>query len=453
MKKKKLIITTTTLVVLALGVVPGYYVYATSNTWQDVIYPRVYIENIDVSGKQLGEVEELIEQEYGKVIDSKEIEIDVFGKTYSLDYSMLDGKYNIGEVIGEAFSYGKSENRIEKYKLIKGEEKKEFTLTFTYNSNPIDELLNVIEEESNKTPVNAKISSSNGNIDITPEIDEVKLEKDLLKEMIIDQLKAGISEENIRIEAPLHISKPEITAEKLSVINTPISSFSTSFSTSISNRINNIDLATKAINGILLMPGETFSFNEIVGERTIQRGYKEAGVIIGDKVESGLGGGICQVSSTLYNTLLKANINASERTNHTLPLGYIGKGLDATVDWGNIDYKFKNTLSTPIYIEGYTKNKNLYFNIYSSEESIKNSYKIVTDISTVNPNIKYIDDPNRLEGETVVVKKASAGYRAKVYRETYENGNLINTEPISSDYYMPVHGETIRGTKKPSEEI
>jgi len=113
------------------------------------------------------------------------------------------------------------------------------------------------------------------------------------------------------------------------------------------------------------MPGETFSFNQVVGERTEQRGYQSGPVIVGNQVESGLGGGICQVSSTLYNTILLGNINATERMHHTMPSSYVPLGMDATVDWGNIDYKFRNNLQSPVYIEAYTSNGNVVFNLYS----------------------------------------------------------------------------------------
>jgi vancomycin resistance protein YoaR len=445
---KKLLITTTIVATLAAGSIPVYYVNAVDGNWQGIIYPGVYIEDLNVGGKQFSEAKELIENQYGKMLLSKKIEIEVNGKSYLLDYNGLDAKYNIDEVAKEAFSYGKQGNIIERYKLIKGESKKEFKLGFTYNSMLIDGLIDRIEQETNKEPINAKISIVNGNINITPEVNGVKLWRDKLRMLILEQINGELSNASIKIQAPLNTIKPEITAEKLSEINGLVSSFSTSFSTSTENRIRNIELSTKAINGTLLMPGETFSFNETVGERTKARGYKEAGVIIGDKIESGLGGGICQVSSTLYNTMLQANIKASERRNHTLPLAYVGMGLDATVDWGNIDYKFKNTLDTPIYIEGYVKNKNVYFNIYSNKKLSGRTYELVTDIyDRVQPNIKYVDDPNLSEGETVVVKQASEGYKVKVYRKTYENGKLINTEMISNDYYLPVNGEVIRGTK------
>jgi vancomycin resistance protein YoaR len=447
--KKNVIITTAIIIALGTTSIPVGYVSATGSNWCDVIYPGVYIEDIDVSGKQLSEVEQLIQDKYGKTVLLKKIEIKANDKTYTLDYEKLQAEYNIPEVAKEAFSYGKQGNMIERYRLIKAAEKKKFKLDFTYNPKPIDELVEKIEKDMNREAIDAKISITKGNIKITPEADGVKLEKDKLKQTIMQQLEDEFSEENTKIEAPVAVIKPQLTSEKLAAINTRVSTFSTSFTTSTANRINNIDLSTKAINGTLLMPEETFSFNETVGERTRARGYKEAGVIIGDQIESGLGGGICQVSSTLYNAVLKSNIKATERRNHSLPLSYIGKGLDATVDWGNIDLKFKNTLDIPIYIEGYVENKNVYFNVYSSKDLTKKSYEMVTEITdTIQPTIKYIDDPKLNAGETEVVKKASTGYKIKTYRKTFENGKLINTELISSDRYKVVNGEIKRGTKE-----
>jgi vancomycin resistance protein YoaR len=445
--KKRMLALTVILAVLSIGTTSVSYVYATGSNWNDVIYPRVYIEEINVGGKPLVEVEELIRKEYDETLISKKIEIVANGKSYNLDYGMIGATYNTDEVIKEAFSYGKQGNIIEKYKLIKGEEDKKFNLEFSYNSKIIDEFIDKIEQDVNRTAENAKIAITKGDIKITNEVTGVKLEKDKLKQDILDVINGEVSKEYIKIQAPIEVVKPQITNEKLSAVNSLIASFSTSFPSSSANRINNIELSTKAINGTLLMPGESFSFNETVGERTKARGYKEAGVIIGDNIESGLGGGICQVSSTLYSAILKTSIKVDERRNHSLPLAYIGKGLDATVDWGNIDFKFTNTLEIPVYIEGYTKDKNVYFNVYSDKVLTAKSYEMNTEVSVVQPTIKYINDATMLKGETKVVKSPSNGYRVKVYRKTLENGKVINNEAISNDYYRARNGEIVRGTK------
>lgn len=203
---KKLIITITILATLAMAAIPVRHVYATSNNWQNLIYPRVYIDDLNVSGKSLVEAEELLEDKYGKPLIAKKIEIEVEGTSYSLDYSSLDARYNIDEVVEEAFSYGKLGNTMEKYKLINGEEKKEYKLGFTYNSKPIDELLDTIEGKLKKAAVNAKISITNGNIKITPEVNGVKLQREELRKMIIAQINGELSEESIKIKAPLNVS-------------------------------------------------------------------------------------------------------------------------------------------------------------------------------------------------------------------------------------------------------
>lgn len=436
------------LVVLAASISFGY-LQIEKNSTSHVISDGVYIENISLGGKEPKEAEKLLQENYGQPITAQKLQIKANNKLYQLDYSKLKPKYNIEEVVKEAYNYNKKLNFLENMLSKKNNERKDLKLSFTYDKTPIDELINKIRMEANREPINAKISAVNGKISVTPEVDGLNLKEEKLKQDITSQINGGLAKEPKVIEAVFESSKPEVTSEKLATVNTAVASFSTSFTTSIANRINNIELATKAINGTVLMPGETFSFNKIVGERTKARGYKEAGVIVGDKIESGLGGGICQVSSTLYNAVLRANLKVEERRNHSLPLSYVSKGLDATVDWGNIDFKFMNNFNTPIYIEGYTKNKNVYFNIYADKALTSKTYEFTTEVyQVVKPSIKYTEDANRNEGESQIVKKASDGYKVKVYRKTFENSKLIATELVSNDYYSPINGEIINGTKK-----
>jgi len=207
-------------------------------------------------------------------------------------------------------------------------------------------------------------------------------------------------------------TKEDKDKEVLSQINTCIASFSTSLDSASSTIASNIEICVKAINGKVLMPGETFSFNEVVGKRTKERGYLEAPAIDESKVESGLGGGICQVSSTLYNAILISGIQKIDRTQNSLPPKYVGLGLDATVDWDHIDLKFTNTLEYPIFIEGKINSKNLYINILSN--------------SKLNAK-KYIIENNILEEGNV--------YKVKIIRKTYENGKFVTSEVISDDTY------------------
>ena len=155
--------------------------------------------------------------------------------------------------------------------------------------------------------------------------------------------------------------------------------------------------------------------------------------------KSGVGGGICQVSSTLYNTVLKSGISPIERKNHNLPISYVELGLDATVYWNSIDFKFENTLDYPIYIESYTKNKELYVNFYSNSALKNKEYILKTDVYDIVPaKVQIIDDESLASDESIIVQKGSDGYWVMVIRNTYENGKLIDSEIISDDYYESV---------------
>lgn len=426
------------------------YQYNTAKAWSNRIYPGVKIENQDLSGKTKGEAKSIIEKKYKVGIIKKKLNIKTDARNYTLDFSKINPKYDIDGAINQAFNYGKDRNLLKKYQLIKFSSTKKFDLKLVYDDKPVNEFIDSIEKEVNKAPVDATLNVSQGNIKVVPEKKGETLQKDKLKKELSSKINGEI-DHDIDIKAPMQAVNAKITGDKISSINYKIGEFSTEYgSISSPERENNIVLATKSINGKILMPGDMFSFNDIVGERTAERGYEAAPIIVGDKVDSGLGGGICQVSSTLYNAVIRSNIKSVERTHHSLPSHYVKLGMDATVDYGNLDYKFKNTLKYPIYIEGDASGGVVSFNVYSNNSLAG----IVTELSsnvyqTVEPNIKYQDDATLPEGKTEVEKPFSTGYKVKVTKTTTQNGKLISQETITDDYYEPVEGIIKRGIKKP----
>lgn len=450
-KKKHIVIALASTVVLLGGAAAAGFVHMNNvvTPYEKVILPGVIIEDINLSGKTKEEAFNLIQQKYGDEVLKKKVNIKGANRTYTIDYSKLNAKYNTEETVNEAFIYGKNHGIFEKYKHIKKPVEKKIELKFTYDEKPIKELAAGMTKEIDKAPVNASIKMvGRGKFSITPEEPGAKLDTEKLVQDINNVINGKLTGD-VEVAAKIDNVQASVTKDILSKVNTKISSFTTNFASSNANRINNISLATKSINGKLLLPGESFSFNDVVGQRTTARGYKEAGVIINNKLDSGVGGGICQVSTTLYNAVMKANINYTERRHHSLASSYIAPGLDATVSYGSIDYKFKNTLQYPIYIEGYTSGKNVTFNIYSDSSLAKRTYDLVSEVyGTITPNIKYIDDPNMYEGEKEVVEKPSTGYKVRVYRSTYENGKLISKEKLYEETYRKIDGVTKRGTKK-----
>jgi vancomycin resistance protein YoaR len=451
MKKKTLIITAVSLLLVTGGVVGarGSYMYNTAKDYSSVIYPEVAIQDIDLSGKTKAEAEKIIQEKYGDIVLQKKISVKSEDKLYTINYSKLNAKYNVEEAVNEAFTYGKEHGFFEKYKLVKAPVPKNIELKFSYDSKPIKELIAGMQKEIDKAPANGSIAmTSSGKFSVTPEKNGAKLNVEKLELDIINKINGDISGD-VDLVAPIDVVQASVTAEQLSKVNTKLASFTTTFAGSSANRIENIRLATKSINGLLLMPGDTFSFNDVVGQRTIARGYKEAGVIVNNKLDSGIGGGICQVSSTLYNAVVRANINATERRHHSLPSHYVGLGMDATVDFGNIDYKFKNTLQTPIFLEGFLKGNTLSFNVYSDISLASRTYDLVSETyATLEPATTYVDDATMYEGQTEIVQKASLGYKVKVYKKIFENGNYVGQEIITDETYKKIDGIIKRGTKK-----
>ncbi len=170
------------------------------------------------------------------------------------------------------------------------------------------------------------------------------------------------------IEVPTYKLYPKVDAEVLSSIRTkPIGYYVTYFNSNNTNRSHNIDLAAKAIDSAVVFPGESFSFNEVVGMRTVDKGYKRAGVIVRGELSEGVGGGICQVSSTLFNAIDRAGLQIVKRYSHSRNVPYVLTGRDATVSWGGPDFVFQNVYNQPILIRAYSSGGRIAVSVYSSD--------------------------------------------------------------------------------------
>ena len=194
------------------------------------------------------------------------------------------------------------------------------------------------------------------------------------------------------------------------------------------------------------MPGEIFSFNKVVGKRTVEDGYKDAKIYADGGVVDGLAGGICQISSTLYNTVLLANLEIVERRNHSYTTSYVAAGRDATVVYGAIDFQFKNSRSYPIKIEASVKNGIAEFKMHGMPE--ENEYEIrILPVTTqsIPYGTSYIDDPTLAPGRQVVVQAGHAGYKVTTSIEKRLNGTVVSKEVISNDTYNPMKTIIRRG--------
>ncbi|MCU9810135.1 VanW family protein [Paraclostridium sp. AKS46] len=232
-------------------------------------------------------------------------------------------------------------------------------------------------------------------------------------------------------------------------INTLLGQYETKFNSKNQNRVSNIKLAINKINNVLIDYNEEFSFNNIIGKRSTEQGFKSAPIIVNGEMQLGMGGGICQVSSTVYNAALYSGLEIVQARNHSIPSGYIEKGRDATVSYGNIDLIFKNNYKSPILIKNEVRDNKIITTIYGNEND-KKIVDIRTDIlGIIKPKTIEKESKALYEGETRIESKGRNGYKVKTYR-VYKNedGSSINEELINESYYPPKNKVLIKGTKK-----
>lgn len=267
----------------------------------------------------------------------------------------------------------------------------------------------------------------------------------------IEEANKILEEEKEEYIIPLKITKPKIATTDLKYENffpELLSKYTTRYDESNLNRSNNIKLASEKINGTILMPGEIFSYNKIVGARTIKAGYKEAAVYMGGKVVDGIGGGICQVSSTLYNAALEANLEIVSRKNHYFITSYVSASRDATVSYGTIDFKFKNSRNYPIKIECKSNNGICQIAIYGVKEETEYEVIIEDKITEVIPyTTKYIETKLLEKGVENQTQKGVNGYKSEAYRVLKLNGQVISKTLLSKDSYNPLQEIIEKGTK------
>ena len=287
------------------------------------------------------------------------------------------------------------------------------TLTLPINytvSNSID--INKIHDEIFSEPQNAsvtknpyKISAEKNGVDFAISIDEAK------------ELASNVDASEIYI--PLKYTKPEITISDLGedIFGTKLGTATTIYDSTNINRSTNIDIACEKINRTILEPGETFSFNKVVGERTAKSGFKEALIYTGGEVDYGLGGGICQISSTLYNAVLKANLDIVERKNHSMTVSYLPVGQDASVSYGSVDFKFTNSRSYPIKIVATANTGVITISVWGVLEEQEYVVTLETEIlETTDYKTTYEYSSSIPVGKEELKQVGKNGYKCSTYK-------------------------------------
>lgn len=437
------------LILLLLG---GYvwYIKYVVDKWEYKIYPKVTAYGIGVSALTKEEATELLDKELHKKINNKIISINIGKENFVLKYKDLDVIYYIQPIVNEALRYGKSFSLFEKYNLVRGlGEGKEVKGRVIYNEEKLKNFESDVKSKVNVEAKNASISIKMGNTNIEKEVVGKRIEEEEFHNLLVENINDNPNEKlNLNIDLKEEI--PSITELDLKKITGKISGHNTRYNISKDGREKNMKIAVATIDGTLLMPGETFSYNELIGDTTPEKGYEKANTYVAREIVPDYGGGICQVSTTLYRAVMRANIRSTERSNHSMIVSYSEPGLDATVANNYIDYKFINTYDFPIYIESFLSDFNVYVNIYGNKEKLGNkTYELVNEIhEKYETTVKYEEDNTLEKGKENVVINGMPGYKVSSYLVTYQDGIEVSREHISTDSYKALETIIKIGTKK-----
>ncbi len=271
-------------------------------------------------------------------------------------------------------------------------------------------------------------------------------EERLGKDIDIDQIRADFEDDSWSVRSYPYINIEPITAEKYKslLFRDTLATYKTYLNPDAENRTTNVRLATEAINGVVLMPktdqeaGEVFSFNAIVGERTVAKGYKPAPIFAAGEVVDGVGGGICQITSTLYVTTLYADLKVVERAPHAFAVSYVPKSWDATVQYGYIDYKFENDTKYPLKIIAELNGNTLSISFVGTNENPGKTVELKSEVLNEVPfDTEYSRNEALAPGMSLETQRGQNGYRCELYQSIYENGAEVERRRVNVTTYSP----------------
>ena len=411
----------------------------------ETILKGVSIDKLDVSGMTREEALAALES-YEKNLGGQSIKLGIGDNVIEAKLSDLGVTFDNEDLVDEAIGVGHAGNIVKRYKDQKDLQHsgKTFPLSWQTNEDTVRTYVENNCTKYDKKAQNASLTRENGAFNFVAGTEGLELNVDSAVRTISDYLENSWTSDNTEVlNLETQVTEPEGSAEELANIKDLLGSFTTSFSTSGSNRCKNVSSGASHINGTVLYPGEEFSAYETVSPFTEANGYAMAGSYLNGEVVDSMGGGIGLVSTTLYNAVLRAELNVTERSPHSMTVHYVDLSEDAAIAGTYKDFKFVNSTEYPIYIEGYTtSDKKITFNIYGKETRDKNrTISFESQMVSETPATTILqEDAGQGIGYKAVSSKGSSGYVAELYKIVKVNG--VETDRIK------VNKSTYKGTNR-----
>lgn len=412
------------------------------NAQENKIESGIYAGDMDLSGMTTKEAEDKIKA-YVDSFGEAEITLNaVDGGAIITTASELGLKWGNKGILNEASNFGRDGDILQCYKELRDLEYKNkvYDITFDFDKSKIRSLIEENAEQYNQEAVNASLVKTDGGFEITEGQTGIKVDTEASVDVVYDYLTDDWNGTSCAIDLVITVDEPIGKAEDLAKVKDVLGTFTTSYSTSGGSRSANVANGCRLINGTTLFPGEEFSAYDAVCPFTEANGYYMAGSYLNGQVVDSLGGGICQVSTTLYNAVLLSELDVTERYNHSMIVTYVDPSADAAIaESSGKDFKFVNNTDYPIYIEGITTpDKHITFTIYGVETRDSNREviyeSVVLERTVPEEEVIYADES--LPVGYCSVQSAHIGYKAQLWKIVRENGAEVSREQVNSSSYM-----------------
>lgn len=416
-----------------------------------IICDGVFVDSIDLSGMTRDEAVQAV-LEYSNLHTKRTLEVDVNGEKVSITLDKLGYQSEANDFVDQALQVGKGSNPFANYVQIR--EAAAHPLVFDLEFHCLDkEIRDFVKKECAKKCTkakNSKIKMEAGVLVYTSDREGSSLNVDTTVERIRKEVEKQENADVIRVNADVEIQKPSVPKKLTERCKDKIGTFRTTYNTGNVSRSRNLANAARLVNGHVINPGKTFSVHDVISPLTEDNGYYAAPSYSNGEVVDSIGGGVCQVSTTLYNAVLKAELEVVERSPHSMVVTYVDPSMDAAIAGDYKDFKFKNNTDVPLYIEGGTEAGTIYFNIYGEETRSpdrKVTFKSETT-ETIQPGADKITyDKTKPTSYTKVTQEAHIGYKAVLWKIVKENGKTKKTQ-VNTSTYQAVPRYVTKGAAK-----
>lgn len=436
-KKRRQIAAAVIAVILAISMIVPLLVVTVSaaetgslsgTAGNNTVQNGISLNGTDLSGKTREEVQAVADEVLTR---DKDAVITLHGRTDDENVTVSAGNLGLtwanADVVDQIMDYGHAANIIARYKQEKDLEQNgaAFTVAVDFNQDQIRTFLENNCTAWDVAATDASMTRSGGGFQYTEGSEGVSVNLDTSAQKIYQYLTSQWDGGDAVIDLDMEVTEPSTTVEELQKLTSVLGTFTTYYSTSNAARSKNISNACSMINGMSLAPGQTFSMLQTITPFTEENGYELAGSYLGDEVVESFGGGICQVSTTLYNAVIRAELKVNERYNHSMIVTYVDPSADAAIaESSGMDFRFTNNLSSPVYIEGSTYNGSITFTIYGVETRASNrkiSFVSETLSETPSEGIKVKEDPSQPVG-SVQTTPGHTGYTARLWKVVTVDG-------------------------------